>query len=254
MNMFDLQGKTALVTGAGTGLGRQFATTLASAGASVALAARRREKLDETRDLIKEQGGSAICVELDVTDPLSVTSCVRAVESELGVPDILVNNAGVAAQNLVVEMEDNEWEYVLNTNVNGVFKVARAVAKAMIEAKKPGSIINLASVLGFRNAPGLSHYAASKAAVVSMTKNFALEWVYYGIRVNAIAPGYFETDMNTGVIRSERGAELVKRIPMKRIGELHELDGALLLLASDAGSFMTGSTITVDGGHLCNSL
>lgn len=254
MNMFDLQGKSALITGAGTGLGRQFAITLASAGASVALAARRREKLDETRDLIKEQGGTAICVELDVTDPLSVTSCVRAVESELGVPDILVNNAGVAAQNLVVEMEDNEWEYVLNTNVNGVFKVARAVAKAMIEARKPGSIINLASVLGFRNAPALSHYAASKAAVVSMTKTFALEWVYYGIRVNAIAPGYFETDMNTGVIRSERGDELIKRIPMKRIGELHELDGALLLLASDAGSFMTGSTITVDGGHLCNSL
>jgi NAD(P)-dependent dehydrogenase (short-subunit alcohol dehydrogenase family) len=254
MDMFNLQGKTALITGAGSGLGRQFATTLASAGASVALAARRREKLDETRDLIREQGGNAICVELDVTDPLSVTSCIRAVESEIGVPDILVNNAGVAAQNLVVEMEDNEWEYVTNTNINGVFKVARAVAKAMIEAKKPGSIVNIASILGFRNAPGLSHYAASKAAVVSMTKTFSLEWVYYGIRVNAIAPGYFETDMNTGVIRSERGKDLIKRIPMKRIGELHELDGALLLLASDAGSFMTGSTITVDGGQLCNSL
>jgi len=254
MELFNLQGKIALVTGAGSGLGRQFATTLASAGATVALAARRREKLDETRDLIKEQGGTAICVELDVTDPLSVISCVRSVESEIGVPDILINNAGVAAQNLVVDMDDKEWEYVTNTNINGVFKVARAVAKAMIEAKKPGSIVNIASILGFRNAPGLSHYAASKAAVVSMTRTFALEWVYYGIRVNSIAPGYFETEMNTGVIRSERGKELIKRIPMKRIGESHELDGAVLLLASDAGSFMTGSTITVDGGQLCNSL
>jgi NAD(P)-dependent dehydrogenase (short-subunit alcohol dehydrogenase family) len=254
MDMFSLQGKVALVTGAGTGLGRQFATTLASAGASVALGARRREKLDETRGIIEENGGTALCLELDVTDQLSVTSCVRAVESELGVPDILVNNAGVAAQNLVVDMDDDEWDYVLNTNINGVFKVARAVAKAMMEAKKPGSIINIASILGFRNAPALSHYAASKAAVVSMTRTFALEFVPFGIRVNAIAPGYFETDMNTSVIQSERGQHLLKRIPMQRVGELHELDGAILLLASDAGSFMTGSTITVDGGHVCNSL
>lgn len=254
MDIFNLDGKVALVTGAGTGLGRQFATTLASAGASVALAARRREKLEETRDIIKKSGGKAICVNLDVTDSLSVTSCVRAVESELGVPDILLNNAGVAAQNLVVDMQDDEWDKVIDTNVNGVFKVARAVAMAMIEAGQPGSIVNIASVLGFRNAPSLSHYAASKAAVVSMTKTFALEWVRSGIRVNAIAPGYFETDMNTAMIQSERGKELLKRIPMRRVGALHELDGALLLLASDAGSFMTGSTITVDGGHLVNSL
>ena len=254
MDIFNLDGKVALVTGAGTGLGRQFATTLAAAGASVALAARRREKLEETRDIIKKSGGTAICLNLDVTDSLSVTSCVRAVESELGVPDILLNNAGVAAQNLVVDMQDDEWDKVIDTNVNGVFKVARAVAMAMIEAGQPGSIVNIASVLGFRNAPSLSHYAASKAAVVSMTKTFALEWVRDGIRVNAIAPGYFETDMNTAMIQSERGKELLKRIPMRRVGALHELDGALLLLASDAGSFMTGSTITVDGGHLVNSL
>jgi NAD(P)-dependent dehydrogenase (short-subunit alcohol dehydrogenase family) len=254
MDMFGLQGKTALVTGAGTGLGRQFATTLAAAGATVALAARRREKLDETRRLVKEIGGTAICLELDVTDSRSVTSCVRAVESELGTPNILVNNAGIAAQNMLVDIDDEEWNKVIDTNVNGVFKVAREVAKAMIEAKQPGSIVNIASVLGFRNAPTLSHYAASKAAVVSMTKTFALELVQFGIRVNAIAPGYFETDMNTDMIRSERGQHLLKRIPMRRVGELRELDGALLLLASEAGSFMTGSTITVDGGHLCNSL
>lgn len=254
MDMFGLQGKTALVTGAGTGLGRQFATTLAAAGATVALAARRREKLDETRRLVEEIGGTAICLELDVTDSRSVTSCVRAVESELGTPNILVNNAGIAAQNMLVDIDDEEWNKVIDTNVNGVFKVAREVAKAMIEAKQPGSIVNIASVLGFRNAPTLSHYAASKAAVVSMTKTFALELVQFGIRVNAIAPGYFETDMNTDMIRSERGQHLLKRIPMRRVGELRELDGALLLLASEAGSFMTGSTITVDGGHLCNSL
>lgn len=254
MDTFNLKGKTALVTGAGTGLGRQFATTLANAGASVALAARRRDKLDGTRDIIQGKGGTAICIEMDVTDTLSVSDGLRTMESELGTPDILVNNAGVAAQNLVTEMDADEWRRVIDTNVNGVFNVAQAVAKAMIEAQKPGSIVNIASVLGFRNAPALSHYAASKAAVVSMTRSFALEWVYYGIRVNSIAPGYFETDMNTAVIQSERGKELLKRIPMKRVGELHELDGALLLLASDAGSFMTGSTITVDGGHLCNSL
>ncbi len=254
MDIFNLQGKVALVTGAGTGLGRQFATTLAGAGASIALAARRREKLDETRNIIAEQGGTAICLELDVTDSISVTNCVSQIEDELGTPDILVNNAGVAAQNLVVEMDDDEWDKVINPNVNGVFTVARAVAKSMIGAEKPGSIVNIASILGFRNAPGLAHYAASKAAVVSMTKTFALEWVHYGIRVNAIAPGYFETDMNRIVIQSERGKQLLKRIPMKRVGELEELNGALLLLASDAGSFMTGSTITVDGGHVCNSL
>ena len=254
MDTFNLEGKVALVTGAGSGLGRQFATTLARNGASVALAARRREKLEETRVIIAEQGGTAISVELDVTDHLSVTNCLRETESELGVPDILVNNAGVAAQNMVIDMDDDEWNYVINTNINGVFKVAQATAKAMLEAGKGGSVVNIASILGFRNAPGLSHYAASKAAVISMTRNFALEWVRHGIRVNAIAPGYFETDMNRGVIRSERGQELLKRIPMRRIGELHELDGALLLRASDAGAFMTGSTITVDGGQVCNSL
>jgi NAD(P)-dependent dehydrogenase (short-subunit alcohol dehydrogenase family) len=254
MDIFNLQGKVALVTGAGSGLGRQFATTLANAGASVAVAARRREKLAETRDIIAANGGKAICLELDVTDSLSVTNCIRETVSELGVPDILVNNAGVAAQNLVVQMADKEWDKVIDTNVNGVFRVARAVAQAMIKNGVGGSIVNIASVLGFGVAPSLSHYAASKAAVVSMTKSFALEWVHYGIRVNAIAPGYFKTEMNSAVIESERGPDLIKRVPMKRIGELHELDGALLLLASDAGSFMTGSVIAVDGGHLCKSL
>jgi NAD(P)-dependent dehydrogenase (short-subunit alcohol dehydrogenase family) len=254
MDIFNLQGKVALVTGAGTGLGRQFATTLAGAGATVALAARRREKLSETRDIISANGGTAICLDLDVTDSLSVTNCVRETVSEFGVPDILVNNAGVAAQNFVVQMDDAEWEKVINTNINGVFKVAREVVKEMIKGGKGGSIVNIASILGFGVAPTLSHYGASKAAVVSMTKSFALEWVRYGIRVNAIAPGYFKTDMNKDVIDSERGTELTMRVPMRRIGELHELDGALLLLASNAGSFMTGSTITVDGGQLSKSL
>lgn len=254
MSLFDLRGKVALVTGAGTGLGQQFAITLASAGAEVALAARRRDKLVETQDAIANQGGKSVCFELDVTDSLSVTSCVRAVVSELGEPDVLINNAGVATQSLVVETEDDEWNRVIDTNINGVMRVSREVVRSMIKADKSGSIVNIASVLGFRNAPALAHYAASKAAVVSMTKTFALEWAPFGIRVNAIAPGYFETDMNRGVLNSDLAPKLIRKIPMGRTGELSELAGPLLLLASDAGSFMTGSTVTVDGGHLCSSL
>lgn len=254
MDRFSLQDKVALVTGAGTGLGRQFATTLAAAGASVALAARRREKLDETRAMIEDRGGRAICLDLDVADTLSVTNCVREVESELGVPHVLVNNAGVANQNFVVETTDEDWNKVIDTNLTGVFKVSRAVAEAMIRAKVQGSIINIASILGFAVAPTLSSYSASKAGVVSLTRTCATEWVRFGIRVNAIAPGYFITDMNSAAFETERGEQLISQIPMRRVGDLHELDGPLVLLASDAGGFMTGSTITVDGGQMAAGL
>ena len=254
LDRFRVDGKVALVTGAGSGLGRQFAVSLAEAGATVALAARRREKLHETAALVKEAGGKAFCTDLDVTDSLSVTSSVREVESELGTPDILVNNAGIARQAFLTDISEEDWDAVLDTNLKGVFLMAQAVAKAMIIAEKPGSIINIASILGLGVSKALASYIAAKSGVIQLTKAMALEWCRNGIRVNAIAPGYFVTEINEKAF--EQGAhEMVKQqVPMARVGEMAEISGPLLLLASDAGSYMTGSIITVDGGHLIKSL
>jgi NAD(P)-dependent dehydrogenase (short-subunit alcohol dehydrogenase family) len=254
MDRFRVDGKVALVTGAGSGLGRQFALTLAEAGASVALAARRREKLKETAALIDESGGRSICLDLDVTDSLSITSCVREVGAEFGVPDILVNNAGIARQAFLTDITEEDWDAVLDTNLKGVFLVAQAVAKAMIVEEKPGSIINIASILGLGVSKALGSYIAAKSAVVQLTKAMALEWCRNNIRVNALAPGYFVTEINEKAF--DQGAhELVKQyVPMGRVGEMAEISGPLLLLASDAGSYMTGSIIAVDGGHLVRSL
>ena len=251
---FSLDGKTALVTGAGSGLGRQFAQVLAEAGARVVLAARRREKLEETAQLIADHGGSASCVDLDVSDSASVNNCFAEIESSAGAVDILVNNAGIARQDFLVDMNEEDWDAVIDTNLKGVFLVAQKAAQAMIKAEKPGSIINIGSILGLRVSKALSSYIAAKSGVIHMTKAMALEWAQFGIRVNAIAPGYFVTEMNQEQFESGAGEILVKRVPLRRIGDVEELSGAILLLASDAGSFMTGSTIAVDGGQLCNSL
>lgn len=254
LDRFRVDGKVALVTGAGSGLGRQFAITLAEAGASVALAARRREKLKETAALVEEAGGKSICIDLDVTDSLSVTSCVREVQSELGTPDILVNNAGIARQAFLTDTTEEDWDAVLDTNLKGVFLMAQATAKAMIIDEKPGSIINIASILGLGVSKSLGSYIAAKSGVIQLTKAMALEWTRNKIRVNAIAPGYFVTEINEKSF--EQGAhELVRQhVPMGRVGDLAEISGPLLLLASDAGSYMTGSILTVDGGHLVKSL
>ena len=254
MDRFRVDGKVALVTGAGSGLGRQFATTLAEAGATVAVAARRREKLEETAALIEDLGGKSLCLELDVTDTLSITSCVRHVTSELGAPDILVNNAGIARQGFLTDISEEDWDAVLDTNLKGVFMVAQAVAKEMMRAKKGGSIINIASILGLGVSKALASYIAAKAGVINLTKAMALERTRANIRVNALAPGYFVTEINEK--QFEQGAhELVKQaVPMGRVGEMPEISGPLLLLASDAGSYMTGSIVAVDGGHLVRSL
>ena len=254
MDRFRVDNKVALVTGGGSGLGRQFALTLAEAGAAIVLAARRRKKLEETATAIREAGGSAICLDLDVTDSASVRACFEAMHAESGVPDIVVNNAGIGRQSFLVEQSEEEWDAVIDTNLKGVFLVARAAARAMISAEKPGSIINIASILGFRVARTLGAYVAAKSAVVNLTRTMALEWVRNGIRVNAIAPGYFLTEINQQQFEQGLPEQLLKRVPMQRIGQMEELSGPLLLLASDAGSFMTGSTVTVDGGHRCSSL
>jgi NAD(P)-dependent dehydrogenase (short-subunit alcohol dehydrogenase family) len=255
MNLFNLDGKVALITGAGSGLGRQFAATLAGAGASVVLAARRREKLEETAETIRGRGGNAICLELDVTDSLSITNCIRETVSEVGAPDILVNNAGIAKQGYLTDISEDDWDAVLDTNLKGVFMVAQAVAKSMITANKPGSIINIASILGLRVSKALASYIAAKSAVVQLTKAMAIEWSRQNVRVNALAPGYFITEINEKQFADGAADDFLReRVPMGRVGDLPEIAGPLLLLASDAGSYMTGSIVVVDGGHVCSSL
>lgn len=255
MELFKLNGKTALVTGASGGLGESFARALSQAGARVVLAARRLEKLEALADEIKSQGGEALAVAMDVTDPASVESAFAKIQQELGAPcDIIVNNSGISRDNWYTKITEEEWRSVMETNVDGVWRVAKAASNALIDAGKPGSIINIASITALRPQHFISAYAASKAAVDHMTRVMALEGARYGIRVNSIAPGYYKTNINDEFLDSEAGDKMRKRIPMKRFGEHGELAGALLLLASDAGSYMTGATVVVDGGHTVNTL
>lgn len=255
MDLFNLDGKAALITGSSGGLGEAFARTLSSAGATVVLAARRLEKLEALASEIEAGGGKALAVQLDVTKPDSVTAAFATIQEKLGAPvDIVVNNSGISRDNWYTKITEEEWRAVMDTNVDGVWRVAKAASNALIEAGKPGSIINIASITALRPQHFISAYAASKAAVDHMTRVMALEGARYGIRVNALAPGYYKTDINDEFLDSEAGDKMRKRIPMRRYGEHKELAGALLLLASDAGSYMTGTTIPVDGGHLVSTL
>lgn len=250
----DLTGKTALVTGASSGLGRHFAGVLAKAGARVALAARRIDALAETRAAIEAAGGSAVVVAMDVTNPASVTAAVGEAWDALGRIDILVNNAGVTATRPFLDMSEEEWDRVVDTNLTGCARVARAVAQRMRDDQQGGAIVNIASILGMRVAGQVSSYIAAKGGLVQLTKAMALELARYNIRVNALCPGYVETELNADFFASDAGKALVKRIPQRRLGRLADLDGPLLLLASDAGAYMTGSVLAVDGGHLVSSL
>ena len=249
--MFDLQGRTAFVSGASAGLGRHFAATLAAHGAHVVVAARRVDVIEAFCAEIAGAGGSAEAVALDVADPASVAA---AIGSFARCPDIIVNNAGVSDSKPALDIAADDWDRVLDTNLKGVFLVAQAAARRMKAEDKSGSIVNIASILGHRVAGSVSSYAASKAGVIRLTEALALEWARYGIRVNALCPGYIETDLNRDFFAGDAGKALIRRIPQRRLGRAGELDGALLLLASDAGSFITGSSIVVDGGHLVSSL
>ncbi len=251
---FLLEGKTALVTGASSGFGRHFGAVLARAGAQVVLAARRSERVQAACDEINEAGGEAVAVTMDVTSSASIASAFDAAEQTFGTVSVVVNNAGITIPKPLVDLEDDDWSGVIDTNLNGLAFVTRESAQRMIAAGIGGSVINIASILAHREQKLLTNYAASKAGVVQFTRTAALELAEHGIRVNAICPGYFETDLNRGWLASEAGQEMIRRIPQRRVGDLQDLNGPLLLLASPAGALMTGAALTVDGGHVLSSL
>ena len=250
----SLDGKIALVTGASSGLGENFARALAGAGAAVVLAARRLDRLEALRDALTATGARVTAVAMDVTDTGSITAGLDAGAAALGTIDVVVNNAGVSTAAPAMDIGDADWRFVVDTNLTGCFTVAREAAVRLKAAGTGGSIVNIASITGMRPAGALVHYASAKAGLIHMTKALALEWARYGIRVNAIAPGYIETDINRDFFTTDAGKALIKRIPQRRLGQPEDLNGALCLLASDASGFMTGSTLEVDGGHLCSSL
>ncbi len=249
--MFSLKDRVALVTGASSGLGAQFARALADNGAAVALVARRADRLKMLKADIEGKGGQAVAIEADVTDRAAMTRAFDAAEKAFGTVTILVNNAGIAqSSRRAVEVTEEEWRKVLSVDLDAVFYNAQEAARRMLAAKKPGAIVNIASVLGFGVAKGVAAYAVAKAAVVQVTKALAVELAFKGVRVNAIAPGWFVTEINDKYLLGETGDALKRAIPMGRFGKDGDLDGALLLLASDAGSYISGATIVVDGGQV----
>ena len=253
--MLSLANKTALVTGASSGLGRHFAGVLADAGAHVVLAARHLDKLEEVAGEIQQRGGKALPVEMDVTSEDSVTGAFAEIREALGRPcDVIVNNSGMSREGWYWDMPEKDWDTVIETNLTGVWRVAKYATKAMMQAEVKGSIINIASITALRPSNMISAYSASKAAVDHLTRTMALEAARHGIRVNAIAPGYFKTAINDEFLDSEAGQRMAKRVPMRRFGNYEELNAPLLLLASEEGSYMTGSTLVVDGGHSLSPL
>ncbi|NYS23838.1 SDR family oxidoreductase [Rhodobacteraceae bacterium 2376] len=249
---FSLTGKVALVTGASGSLGARFAETLAGAGASVVLAARRTQAMEPLRERLAATG--AMVVALDVTDPKAVTNAFDAAEATLGPVDILINNSGIAEPGAALDQSDADWARIFAVNLDGARRMAVEAARRMVARGQGGAVVNVASILGLRQGAGVSAYATTKAALIQMTQHHALEWARHGIRVNALAPGYIQTDLNRDYFAGPHGQAMIKRIPQRRLGQPQDLDGPLLLLASDAGRFMTGSVLVADGGHLTSPL
>jgi NAD(P)-dependent dehydrogenase (short-subunit alcohol dehydrogenase family) len=246
---FDLTGQVALVTGASSGIGRHLAELLAAAGARVGLAARRVDLLAEVAGDIAATGGESMPIQLDVTRSESVVAAVAKAETELGPLTILVNNAGVVVSKPLFEHTEADWDYVVDTNLKGAWLAAREFAHHLVGLKRPGRIINISSVLGFRTIGRVPAYCAAKAGLTHLTHVLAMELARHGILVNALAPGYVETDFNRAFFQTEPGKALISRIPLKRLGQSEDLDGALLFLASPASAYVTGAVISVDGGH-----
>lgn len=249
MPSFDINDRCALVTGASSGLGRHFARTLATEGARVAVAARRMEQLIALQDEIDAAGGRALPVHLDVSARASVEACVAKVEQEFGPIEIVINNAGVAVTKPIGQQTETAWDEVMNTNVKGAWLLVQEVVRRRLEDQRACSIINIASILGLVGAAQVPAYCASKAALINLTRSLTAEIARHGIRVNALAPGYIETDLNREFLTSEAGERLQRRIPARRFGVPEDLDGALLFLASDASRYVHGSVLTVDGGQ-----
>jgi NAD(P)-dependent dehydrogenase (short-subunit alcohol dehydrogenase family) len=246
---FDLNGEVAIVTGASSGIGRHLAELLAAAGAKVVLAARRIDRLAEVAEGIRAEGGDCLPIACDVTRADNVAAAVAAAETGLGPLSILVNNAGVVVSKPLFEHTEADWDHVVDTNLKGAWLVAREFAHHLVDQKRPGRIINITSVLASRTIGRVPAYCAAKAGLTHLTQVLAMELARHGILVNALAPGYIETDFNRAFFQTEPGRALISRIPLKRLGRTEDLDGALLFLASPASAYVTGAVIAVDGGH-----
>ena len=254
-SIFSLEGKNALITGAGSGIGKKITEILYGAGANIALAARRIEKLEETKNDLEKGSQKVEIFSLDVTKEESIAECLKSIKKRMGDIDILVNNSGVTIVGAMDSHTTNEWDNVMDTNLRGPWILSKNWLHQRLEEKKKGGvIINVSSITGENPQKGNGIYAVSKSGLSHLTRQMALEWAKHGVRVNSIAPGYIRTDLNSDFIDSEMSDDMIRRIPMRRVGKINEIEGPILLLASEAGSYITGSTLVVDGGHLVSDL